>query len=209
MLPIQLVETERDDFDGPIVEMWRGQEFVGMVFHDGETTVVQIYPDADGDVHDLDVRELQLRLDTAIRMVDPDGLDDDLAELRQAAQDQQWDDEHPATKELLAEFDEQIVHRTEDGEGFFDRSTAEQFIRRCEELDLAVVEMDAFSFVAGTLSEKPDQSLAVTPQTMMTWSEFRSYANATASQTLSGWPRDEALAVAFVFQQPDAEMIVA
>ena len=32
MLPIQMVETERDDFDGTIVEMWRGDDFICMVF---------------------------------------------------------------------------------------------------------------------------------------------------------------------------------
>ena len=101
MLPITLVETDREDFDGPIVEFWRGEAFIGMVFHDGEDSIVQIYPDADGDVHDLDVAELQTLLDTAIRIVDPAAMDEELALLQEAAgggDEATWGaDEHPAT----------------------------------------------------------------------------------------------------------------
>ena len=68
MIPLRIVETEREDFDGPIVELWRDDDFVGMVFWDGEAAVVQIYPDEDGDVHDLEIRELLQTLDTAERM---------------------------------------------------------------------------------------------------------------------------------------------
>ena len=50
MIPLRIVETEREDFDGPIVELWRDDEFIGMVFWDGETSVVQVYPSKDGDV---------------------------------------------------------------------------------------------------------------------------------------------------------------
>ena len=44
---------------------------------------------------------------------------------------------------------------------------------------------------------------------MMSWSEFRTYANATAADTLRIWPSRSSLVVAFVIQQPDAETIVA
>ena len=44
---------------------------------------------------------------------------------------------------------------------------------------------------------------------MMTWSEYRAFANRTAHQTLSDWPDDPGLVVAFVFRQPDGEEIVA
>jgi hypothetical protein len=209
MIPIRLIETEREDFEGPIVELWRDDDFIGMVFYDGTTPIVQIYPDPNGDVYDLDIAELQLLLDTAVRIVDPEGVDDDLAELREAAQKQAWGGEHPSTAELLADYDDRVTHRTSDGEGFFDRGTAETFIAKCEELDLAVVEMDGFHYTDGQLSPGIGLELAVTPQSMMTWSEFRSYANATAAQTLSNWPRDDTLVVAFVFQQPDSEIIVA
>jgi hypothetical protein len=85
MIPITLIETDREDFDGPVVELWREDSFVGMVFFDGTSPIVQIYPDGDDDVHDLEIGELQVVLDTAVRIVDPSALDEDLAELREAA----------------------------------------------------------------------------------------------------------------------------
>ncbi|MFV1971354.1 MAG: hypothetical protein ACC683_10175, partial [Acidimicrobiia bacterium] len=190
MLPIQMVETERDDFDGTIVEMWRGDDFIGMVFWDGETPVVQIYSDADGDVHDLDVRELQRLLDTAVQIIDPHAFDEDLASLREAVAGAAEDssDVHPATAALLGEFDDRAVYRTGDGEGFFKRGDAEAFIEKCEELDLGVVEMEGFDLEGAKLIPRPKLDLVVTPQKMMSWSEFRTYANATAADTLRIWP---------------------
>lgn len=120
-----------------------------------------------------------------------------------------WGSEHPATAALLKDFDPQAVHRTEEGEGFFPRATAASFISRCEELDLAVVEMEGFDLTDGDLVANPAMDLVVTPQSMMSWPEFRTYANATASNALASWPNRDSVVVAFVFQQPDAELIVA
>ncbi len=39
MIPMRLVETDREGFDEPVVELWRDDEFVGMVFWDGDTAV--------------------------------------------------------------------------------------------------------------------------------------------------------------------------
>lgn len=211
MLPIQLVETERDDFDGTIVEMWRGEDFVCMVFWDGETPIVQFYPDGSGEVQDLDVREIQQLLDTALQMVDPHAFDDDFTALREAVAEASGDpgDVHPATAALLAEFDARAVYRTEDGEGFFRRGVAEAFIEKCGELDLCVVEMEGFDLEGDTLIPRPQMNLIVTPQKMMAWSEFRTYANATAADALRIWPSRDTLVLAFVIQQPDNETIVA
>ena len=210
MLPIRLIESEREDFDGPIVELWRQDVFVGLVFWDGESTILQVYPDGDGDVHDLDVRELQMLLDTATRIVDPDAFDEEMDQLRAAASTAQtWGDEHPATVELLAGFDTRSVFRSDDGEGFFDRSTAVAFIAKCEELDLAVVEMDGLTLDDASVTSIEGLALEVPDQPMMTWSQFRSFANVTAQTTLDSWPADDDLVVAFVFRQPDAEDIVA
>jgi len=210
MIPIRLAETERDDFDGTIVEFWREDDFIGMVFWDGESPIVQIYPDADGEVQDLDVFELQQLLDTAVRMVDPHG-DEDFAELKAAVAEVTGDDAgiHPATADLLEEFDPQAVFRTDDGEGFFPKNVAEAFIMKCEELDLAAVEMEGFDLEGSTLIPRPKLDLQVTPQSVMTWSEFRTFANITAQDTLRIWPNRDSFVVAFVIQQPDTETIVA
>ena len=211
VLPIRIIETEREDFDGPIVELWRDDDFIGLVFWDGEATILQVYPDGGGDVHDLDVRELQMLLDTALRIVDPDAFDAEMDELRGAvsSQDQEWGEEHPATAELLAEFDELAEHRSEDGEAFFSRDTAAQFIRRCEELDLAIMEMEGLDRRDDQLTADQELVLETAEQPMMTWSQFRAFANLTAQQTLTLWPYRDSLVVAFVFRQPDGVDIVA
>ncbi len=209
MLPIRIIETEREDFDGPIVELWRDDDFIGLVFWDGESTILQVYVDGDGDVHDLDVRELQMLLDTAMRIVDPDAFEAEMDELRGAVSSQDWDEEHPATAELLAEFDELAEHRSDDGEAFFTRETAARFIRRCEELDLAVMEMEGLDLDEGELTADQSLVLETAEQPMMTWSQFRAFANTTAQQALTLWPDRDSLVVAFVFRQPDGVDIVA
>lgn len=212
MIPLRIVETEREDFDGPIVELWRDDEFIGMVFWDGETSVVQVYPSKDGDVYDLEIRDLQRALDTAERMVDADAYGDgEFTELRAAAVQaaDEWQDEDPATVELVGEFDSQAAHRSEDGEGYFPRDAAEGFIRKCEELGLAVVEMEGFDWDGRQLSARPGLVLVVRPEEMMTWPQFKTYANARVAETLAEWPGRDSLTVAFVVQQPDGETFVA
>lgn len=206
-----MVETERDDFEGTIVELWRGDDFVGMVFWDGDAPIVQIYPDVEGDVQDLDVREIQQLLDTALQIVDPTAFDDDFSAMREAVAQgtAEASDVHPATALLLGAFDGKAVYRTDEGEGFFRRGDAEDFIEKCEELDLGVIEMEGFDLDGEELIPRPNLDLVVTPQEIMTWSEFRTFANANAANTLRLWPSRESLVVAFVIQQPDSETIVA
>jgi len=212
MIPLRIVETEREDFEGPIVELWRDDDFVGQVFWDGETTIIQIYPAGDGDVHDIPIQDLHRVLDTAERIVDPLALeDDDFEELRQdlSARPGGADSGDEGTNQLMAEFDSLATYRAEEGEGFFPRDVAERFIKRCEELALVVVEMEAFDLEDGKLKPRPGLELMIRPESMMSWPEFRAYANARAADTLASWPRRESLVFAFVIQQPDGESIVA
>ena len=221
MLPLRIVETEREDFDEPVVEIWMENEFVGMVFWDGTATVVQIYPAGEDDVHDLDVRDLFRVLEMAEKIVDPMAFDevDGFIQLgggrtqakREEAEavDDDWAEEDPATVELLSEFDPLAAYRSEDGEGFFPRDVAERFIRRCDELRLAVVEMEGFDLIDGELKARPGLELVVRPQPVMTPAEFYLHANATALDHLAGWPHRDTLVVAFVVQQQDGETIVA
>jgi hypothetical protein len=218
MIPIRIVETEREGFDEPVVELWMENEFVGMVFWDGSSTIVQIYPAGDDDVHDLEMRDLFRALEMAERIVDPLAFDqvEGLIQLGggrvQAKREElvdDWSDEDPSTVELLSEFDPLTAFRSEDGEGFFPRDVAERFVRRCDELRLAVVEMEGFDFVSGELKARPGLELVVPPQPIMSAAEFCSHANATALDHLTGWPRRDSLVVAFVIQQQDGETIVA
>ena len=218
MIPLRIVETDREGFDEPVVEIWMENEFVGMVFWDGSATVVQIYPAGDDDVHDLEVRDLFRVLEMAERIVDPlafdqvDGLiqvGGSRAQTKREDEAEDWSDEDPATVDLLSEFDPLAAFRSEDGEGFFRRDVALNFVRRCQELRLAVVEMEAFDLVGEELKARPGLELVVGPQPVMSPTEFQAHANATALDHLDGWPRRESLVVAFVVQQLDGETIVA
>lgn len=222
MIPMRMTETERDGFEQPVVELWRDDEFVGMVFWDEDTPVVQIYADDDGDVKDLDVRELIRILDLAERIVSPVADESEFADLRESiglrgpqpvpddeGDGDDWGAEDPATLALVSEFDPLAAHRNSDGEGYFARSVAEDFIRRCDELDLAVVEMEGFDLNGLVLVPRANLELVVRVQGPTTWDVFRPAANARALDTLFDWPSRSSLLVAFVVQQPDGETFVA
>ena len=205
MLPLRIVESDRPGFDQPVVELWRDDEFVGMVFWDDDVAVVQIHADGDGDVYDLGLGELVTVLELAERVVTPEEL---LVDAAPPGEDVDWEDEDPATLELVREFDPQATHRSEDGEGFFPRSVAAEFIRRCDELGLAVVEMEGFDLEGAVLKPRPNLMLTVRLP-MSDWETFRAAANAMAVDTLEDWPVRSSLVVAFVVQQPGGEAFVA
>jgi hypothetical protein len=207
MLPLRIVETERDGFDQTVVELWRDDEFIGMVFWDGSATVVQIYP-AGGDVHDLELDDLLRNLDMAHRIVDPFAFEEAEGLVAPRASGDQWEDEDPATTTLVTEFDPQAVHRSEDGEGFFPVTVAATFIERCQGLGLAVVEMEGFDLVSGRLKGRPGLELMIRPQEATSFSEFVTAANELAGATLARWPQRASMVIAFVIQQQDGETIV-
>jgi hypothetical protein len=209
MIPMRLVETDRDDFDEPVVELWRDDEFVGMVFWDGDTAVVQIYADDDGDVKDLEVRELTRVLDIAESIVSPYAVGESADEGDEGEGDG-WADEDPATVTLVEEFDGRARHRTEDGEGFFAWEDADALVRRCDQLDLAVLELEGFDMVAGHLEPLPEQRLFTTVDGSVPWPGFRAAANARAADALLDWDdRSGARVFAFVIGLPGGDSFVA
>jgi hypothetical protein len=211
MLPLRLVEKDHDDFEEPIVELWREDEFVGYVFWDEDTPVVQVFLDAEGDPFDLDLRDFQRILEMADQIVSPDMFsEDELADLRGRVQAAQEGGE-PATDvvELLtAEFDDEAAYRNEDGEGFYPKKIAAAIVERCNELDMAVVEMEGFDYENRTLIPRPNLNLLVRGQPGDMWSVFRPEANLRAAQALGEWPSRSTLVVAFVIQLNDGESIV-
>ena len=214
MIPLRFVETDREDFDEPVIELWRDDEFVGMVFWDGEMAVVQIFADAAGEVYDLALSELMHNLDLAEQIVTPEEFrvapDRQEAGLREGGEPvDEWAGEHPATLALVEEFDPTAAVRTEDGEGFFRQPTALEFVVRCSELDLAVVEAEGFDLVNGELKARANMVLAVSLPGVSDWAMFRPTANALVTDTIVGWGERDTLVVAFVVQQPDGETFVA
>lgn len=211
MIPLRINETDHEDFDEPIVELWRDNEFVGYVFWDDDVPVVQIYLDADGDPFDLDLSDLVRVLDLAQRIVTPDDFTDDeeLATLSTRLADANaelgWEDEDYRVVELTTEFDARATHRDEDGEGFFNRADAEALITKCEHIGLAIVEMEALDWDGSSLTPRPDLHLVVQSQPDITWEVFRPQANAMMAARLQDWPMRESLVMSFVVQLPDGE----
>lgn len=210
MIPLRLTEKEHEDFDEPIVELWRENEFVGYVFWDDDTPIVQMYPDAEGDPFDLDLRDLQRILEMADQIVSPDMFsEDELDDLRnrvQAAQSGEPDSD--VIENLTDEFDEQATYRNEEGEGFFSKKVAEALIARCDELDIAIVEMEGFDFENRALSARPNLNLLVRGAPGDEWKLFRPEANMRAATTLGDWPSRSTIVVAFVVQLSNGESIV-
>ncbi len=213
MLPLRIVETDRPDFDEPIVELWREEEFVGMVFWDGEETIVQIHPDRDADVHDLELGDLVRVLELAARIVAPeDELDDDgdfLEGFNAGVPEGAWDEESPSTAALTDEFDDRVVLRTDDGEGFFAVDTALDLVGRCDQLGLAVISVDGFDIDGPVLIPRPELGIAIAAPGGLDWPVRVAAANAQIREALEGWPRRPTLVAAFVIQQPDGETFVA
>jgi hypothetical protein len=215
MIPFRIVETDREGFDTPVVELWRDDEFVGMVFWDGETSIAQIYPDDDGDVKDLDIEDLFRALEFANQIVTPEEYrSGDFDELRAAIAggdeggEGAYEYSNPGVVALLGEFDERVAYRNEDGEGYFPRPTAKEFVARCDELDLAVVEMEGFDLDLGELTPRPNLTF-LARSLEETWESFRPNANRAAAARLAEWPGRETLVVAFVIQLEDGESVVA
>lgn len=214
MLPLRIVETDRPDFDEPIVELWREDEFVGMVFWDGEEAIVQIYQDGAGDVHDIAIEDLFRVLELAVQIVMPEDQleaegDAFLSAINAAAPEGAWDDEDPFTRTLTDEFDERVVFRAEDGEGFFDKKTALELVDRCEQLGLSVVTMDGFDLEGAVLIPRPDLGIAISAPGELDWGVRAAAANAQIRAALDGWPSRSTLVAAFVIQQSDGETFVA
>jgi hypothetical protein len=252
VIPLRLVETDREDFDEPVVELWRDDEFVGFVFWD-DGPIVQIFKDRDEDVFDLDVHDLLRILDVAERIVTPgddalarlkdtiknritvpgsNGADDDDddwdddddhdapdAAVREAEptvgaahdeepSDDDWEGEDPAVFALASEFDGLAVHRSDESEGYFDRETAGRLIARCDQLDLAVSEMEAFDLEGPILMPRPNLSLVVEDTLGAGWPTYRRHANSVAADTLRQWPTRPSLVVAFVVQTSDGDDVV-
>jgi hypothetical protein len=215
MIPLRISEKDHEDFDQPIVELWRDDEFVGYVFYDEDVPVVQVFLDKEGDPFDLDLQDLIRVLDTAERIVSPEAFsEDELEDLRtrvaaaEAADAAGWGDEDPKIVSLFGEFDERAAHRNEDGEGFFLREDAEAFVARCNELDVAVVEMEGFDLEGIDLVQRPNLVLNVQTSSSI-WDSFRPQANFTALDTLGDWPKRDSLVVAFVVQLSNGETRVA
>ena len=130
-------------------------------------------------------------------------------ECRPTSEYEAWDEENPFTRVLTEEFDDQVVYRAEDGEGFFDKETALALVARCEELGLAVVTMDGFDLEGAVLIPRPELAVAISSPGGLDWGVRSAAANAQIRVALEGWDNRPTLVAAFVIQQSDGETFVA
>jgi len=210
MIPLRLVEKEHESYDEPIVELWRDDEFVGYVFWDDDTPIVQVFPDAEGDPFDLDLRDLQRILEMADQIVSPDMFTEgELDELRSRVQSAgAGDPDEDVIVMLTDEFDDHAAYRNADGEGYYPGAVAAALITRCDELDIAVVEMEGFDYENGALLPRPNLNLLIRGAPGDLWDVFRPEANLRAAQALGEWPSRSSLVLAFVVQLANGESIV-
>ena len=210
MIPLRIVEKDHDDFDEPIVELWRDSDFIGYVFWDEDVAVVQFYSGDDGEPFDLDLTDTLRVLDIAAQIVMPHelGEDPELATLSQRIADatgtsDDWDDEDHRIVELSQEFDSLAAHRDLDGEGFFFRPEAQALIARCEGLGLAVIEMEGLDWDGDKLTPRPDLHVVIESTPGVEWGVLRAQANAAVAARLAVWPQRDSLVISFVVQLPD------
>jgi hypothetical protein len=213
MIPLRIIETDREEFDGTVAELWREDEFVGMVFWDGERLIADFYPDEGEESVEIDVADLLRALDLAARMVAPyEDEEDDEYEYFDGDDDVEgWESEDPRVVELVTEFDPLAVHRSEGGRGFFLPDVAAEFVDTCERLGLAVLEVEGFGWDGEDVERRPEMLAIMAPSEGATqgWDEHRPAANLRAREVIAGWPNDGSVVVGFVVAEPGGESFVA
>ena len=210
MLPLRVVEKDIEDFDEPVVELWREHDFVGHVFWDEDIAVVRFYPDREGDPFDLGLDDVQRVLDIANQIVMPGllGEDVDSAVLPQHFADAPdtpvgSKDENRCIVELRREFEGLATYRNLDSEGFFPCDIAKALISRCGDLGLAVIEMEGLDWDGTTLTPRPDLHLRIDVRPGSSFDDVRSQANTAVATHLGMWSSRTMLVVSFVVQLPD------
>ncbi len=81
-------------------------------------------------------------------------------------------------------------------------------VRRCDELDLAVLELEAFELVEGELEPIPEMTMFTAVDGTVPWSGFRAAANARAADALLDWGDSATRVHAFVIGLPDGDSFV-
>jgi hypothetical protein len=83
-------------------------------------------------------------------------------------------------------------------------------VRRCDQLDLAVLELEGFDLIAGLLEPLPEQKLFTAVDGSVPWDGFRAAANARATDALLDWDdRSGTRVFAFVIGLAGGDSFVA
>ncbi len=211
-------ETTPEGWDDPVAELWDDDEFVGQVYFDGVDVMTQLYPTPDGEPRVLEVAELMRVLELAARVVTPDD-GEELSELRTAlgtetgrkddARDDEGSDDLGAVGVLADAFDDAAAHRGEEDEGFYPRDAVVAMVRRCNDLDLAVVHLEGFDMRDGSVEAARGYMVDIgKAHRGEPWPTFRAGCNIQAEAVLEGWPLRPSFVVAIEIEDRNGEIFV-
>lgn len=185
----------------PVVELVEDGRTVGIAYLDDIEVLVEFQPDEDGEAWTFDVGDLQIALDTARAMLVPDDAD---------PLDQRPDlgGDHPVDV-LASEFDDAAARRGEEDEGFYPRPVVTRIIARAEELDLAVVSVEAVTLHEDWVEPIPGHSVDVAAaHEGDSWPAFKAGCNLLAASHLEKWHDRSGLAVSVEVADRDGDRFV-
>jgi hypothetical protein len=197
MSDLRAREREDPDWDGVIVDLVEEDRVVGYAYEESGVLFVEFFTDEDGKPWVFEAEDLQRVLDTAAAILI----------------DEEGDDEEPSgphpVEVLALEFDAHAARRGPEDEGFYPLAVAARVVRRCGDLDLAVVLMDGLNLRPE--HEEPVPGCAADLGTAYegeNWPAFQAGCNTQAMALLERWPRNPEFAVAFEVRDRHAEQFV-
>jgi hypothetical protein len=193
------------DWETPVADLVEEGEVVGLVFSEEGQILAEFYPDDDGETHLFDVADLQRALDMVSAMF---------------AGDEQSGAHHSPVERpaavaaspielLAAEFDKRAVRRGPEDEGFYPPDAAMGIVRRCSDLDLAVISLEGFLIGGDSLRPasgcSADLGAAYRGEP---WPTFLAGCNLQAQALLERWPRRTGFVVTFEVEDAAGEAFV-
>lgn len=193
------------DWETPVVDLVEEEEVVGLAYSEEGQILAEFYPDEDGEAHLFDVADLQRVLDTVGAMLageEPAGAHPPVIERPPSV--------GTSPVELLAaEFDKRALRRGPEDEGFYPPDAAMGIVRRCGDLDLAVVSLEGF--VLSGESIRPSSGCSADLGNAYRgepWPTFLAGCNLQAQALLERWPRRTGFAVSFEVEDASGEVFV-
>jgi hypothetical protein len=205
MSDLQARERVDPDWETPVVDLVEEGEVVGLVYSEEGQLLAEFYPDDDGEAHLFDVADLQRVFDAVAGMLSGKGEQS----VRTPAIERPPSVGTSPVELLAAEFDRRAVRRGPEDEGFYPLDAAMTIVRRCGDLDLAVVSLDGFLISGESMRRasgcSADLGAAYRGEP---WPTFIAGCNLQAQALLERWPRRTGLAVAFEVQDASGEVFV-
>lgn len=199
MSDLHAVETEPEDWDGPVVELVEEDRVVGRAYLEDGVMLAEFFPDEDGETWAFEVADLQRVLDTAAAML---GLTDSEGDTTAVPQ------EHPVDR-LATEFDAAASRRGAEDEGFYPVPVAGRMITACDALDLAMVNLEAFTVTHDDLVPVPGHAIAIgDAHAGEPWPTFIAGCNVQAQAVLERWISRGDLLVAVEVADRDGDRYV-